>query len=58
MSDQDLPPPIKLKLSTASAGSAVEDLKIWLTEIGVDSSNLEELIILDNENYRNTKCDR
>ena len=27
-----------------NAGSAVGDIKLWLTELGIDSSNFEDLI--------------
>ena len=36
-------------LSPLTAGSAVDDLKLWLTEIGIDSSNFEDLIRMEME---------
>lgn len=46
---QDAFPKSKL---LASTGSAVDNLKVWLTEHGIDVSNFEELIMEDNENNR------
>lgn len=51
VNSQDVPPKKQSKLS-ASKGSAVDNLKLWLTEHGIDASNLEELIMEDNENNR------
>ena len=49
MEFQDVPP--KEKLSAAVERNAIIELKHWLTEQGIDSSNLEELVLNDvNQN--------
>jgi hypothetical protein len=49
MDSQDVPP--KQSLNAAKERNAIEELKLWLTEQGIDSSNLEELIMQDcNQN--------
>jgi hypothetical protein len=44
MNSQDAPPKMQ-----ANSGSALENLKVWLTELGIDCSNFEELVMQDNE---------
>jgi hypothetical protein len=48
MNSQDVPP-------KRQQGSAIDNLKTWMTELGIDSSNIEALIMEDNENNKRLK---